>query len=134
MKKLIEKTGLAFIALCILYYSAAKADYPKEIEISSKYKQINVGQPLILRLTYKFEQPQLSARSGEILTSMSPKANVQVKRDDEEIFKPGYYYLAPYDLYLQDRDGLTYSGDFILFYDSSKKGLIQTRDSHLLNI
>lgn len=124
MKKLIEKAGLAFIALCILHCYVAKADYPKEIEISSKHKHINVGQPLILRLTYGFEQPQLAARSGELLTSMSPKANVQVKRDDKEIFKPGHWYLGQYDLHLQDNKGLTYSGYSILFYDSAKNGLI----------
>jgi len=124
MKKLTDKIGLALVVLCILHCSIAKADYPKEIEISSKYKQINVGQPLILRLTYRFELPQFSTRADELLTSMSPGATVQVKKNDKEIFDPGYYYLAPYDLYLQDKEGLTYSGDFILFYDSSKKKLI----------
>jgi len=124
MKRLIKKTGYVFILLCILYYSSAEADYPKEVEISSKYKQINAGQPLIIILTYKFEQPQLSARSGEILTSMSPKANVQVKKNGEVIFDPGYWYLGQYGLHLQDNKGLTYSGNFILFYDSFKKGLI----------
>ena len=127
MKKLIDKIGLILIVLCILHCSAAKADYPKEIEISSKYKQINVGQPLILRLTYKFEQPQFSARADELLTSISPRANVQIKKNDKEIFRPGYWYLGQYDLHLQDKEGLVYSGESMLFYDSAKKGLIFDR-------
>jgi tetratricopeptide (TPR) repeat protein len=124
MKKLNNKTGLVLTVLCALHCYEANADYPKEIEISSMHKQINVGQPFILRLTYRFEHPQLSAMSGELFTSISPEANVQVKRDGKEIFRPGYWYLNSYNLYLQDKKGLIYSGNAILFYDSAKKGLI----------
>lgn len=118
------KARIALVVLYIMQCSVGNADYPKQIEASTRNKYIKVGQPLILRLAYRFERPQFSPVSNEILTSIGPEATVQIKNNNKEILEPSYHHLAPYGLYPQDKKGLTYSGDFILFYDDFKKKLI----------
>jgi len=123
MRKLSGKIGIAFAAFYLMLCSVGSADYPTEIEISTKQKHIKVGEPLIIKLTYRFEQPQFSPRVDKVFTAIGPNAIVQIKKNDEEILSPGHH-LGPDDLYLQDTEGLKYTGDFLFFYDFFKKKLV----------
>ncbi len=122
MKNSNGKTRVALVAICtILQCAVAGADYPKEIGLSSKQKQMKVGEPLILRLTYRFEKPQVSGETQEIYSSMGPESSLRITANGEEILEPT---LVRPDLYPQDTKGMTYSGNFIIFYDSFKRRLI----------
>ena len=125
MGNLTTKAGITFVMLCLIFDSviSASLDYHTQIEISSKNKNIRIGEPLIIKVTYKFEKPQYSNRADTFYTSIGPHATVQIKKDDEEILTQGYH-LGPGVLYLQDTEGLEYSGDFLLFYNLLKNNLI----------
>lgn len=120
MKMFMHKIKLGLILLCIIQCSSTRADYPKEIEISIKQKQIKVGQPLILQLTYKFDEPQISTGKDEFLLSLSPHATAEIKRGDEVVLEKGFHFKQN-DLYLQNEQGTMYSGNFVFFLDSSIK-------------
>ena len=123
MRKLIVKVAIAYTVFYLILCSVVNADNPKEIKIIAEQENIKVGEPLIIKVTYKFEQPQFSNRAENFFTSIGPHATVQIKKDDEEILTQGHH-LGPGDLYLKDTEGLKYSGDFMFFYDFFNNKLI----------
>ncbi len=123
MRKLPSNLGVAFVVLHVVLSSVGNADYPTRIEIGVEQRRIRIGEPLLIRVTFKFELPQFAPEPNRLLTAIGPEATVQIRKTGEEVLYSGHR-LGPYDLYLQDEKGLEYSGNFILFYDHSKNKLI----------
>lgn len=96
---------------------------PSSIEISSRQKSIRVGDPLILKLVYKFEKPQISIRTGNPLTSFSHSAYLKIEHHGGS-FSTDRFPIFPTDLYLQDKSGLEYSRQLVFLYHFGEKRLL----------
>jgi len=126
MRNSRTKAGIIFVALYLIANSAVSAlpDYPAEIEISIKHEHIKVGEPLIVKAMYRFEEPQVS-RTDELYQKMGAESVIQIKRDEADILALHYYdSVGPGTLFLQDTQGLMYACDFLLFYNFFENRLI----------
>lgn len=129
MKSRNNKIEIAIIAayltlsLTACAYTADKRSLPR-VELSTEKNFIKVGEPVIIKLTYRYKEPQISPRSNEVLDTIQHGAVVQIKNIDGTIKVP-MYPIYPSYLYRQDSQGLSYSGYFVLFYDLlDKKNLL----------
>jgi len=116
---------MILILLCILLNNVVSSVIPSNIEISTERSSIKVGEPLIMKLTYKFDKPQISPRTNEVLNNISldiRDAFFHVKGGDVDRL-PRYPLFLP-DLKLQGTQGLEYSGHFVVLYDLWKKKLM----------
>jgi len=119
--KKMKKQTLTLIIVYMIICSIGRADYPQEIEIDCKDNQIKVGEPLVLKLTHKYEKPQISEDDHKICPLMSYESSIQITKDDEEVFEKE---IIRGDLYLQDTKGINYSSNIIVFYDLFKNKLV----------
>ena len=125
------------------------------IHISSEKDTIAISEPLIFKMTYRFDRPQISTRTGKILDAVLPQAMVLIEIKDKDfvwlsrstyvdentIFvddKKNKYYRYPIEgtgLVLQDDSGVIYSGYFSLFHNRAKPGLIfDTTDTYTIMV
>lgn len=124
MKKLTGNITIAFALSYLVLCSIVSADYPAEVEISTKHQHIKVGEPLIVEVTYRFEKPQVS-KTNEFYQKMGSRSSIQIKRDEAGILTQHYYdSVGPGTLYLQDTKGLVYACDSLLFYNPFENRLI----------
>jgi hypothetical protein len=122
-------------------YTDGHANTPASVEITSPKTRIDIGEPLILKLTYKFEEAQMNAETGDIysgirhsscpLIELKDADNDWLKNfPDSSLFeKEGVKYypldLEPLTLLnVQDGEGLEYGGYFLISYNHYKESLV----------
>ncbi len=113
---------------------------PASIEISSSKATINLGEPLILKVTCKFEEPPRNAKTHDILPDIRRGSALLVELKDAdndwlaiypdftpfEIEGVKYYPLGlgPSTFNVRDKQGLEYTAYFIISYNRHKKNLV----------
>jgi hypothetical protein len=124
MKKLNRITRVvAFI--CLILCSVGNARTLSSVEITTQNTSIRVGEPLIVKLTYKFEQPLILAETNKVSGNAAYSAFFQVNDGSVEGgHSTDFYPLHGSTLLVQDIQGLEYSGSFVMFYDHAKKKLL----------
>ena len=77
MKGLTKKLQLVIAAMSlVLSTEVISQGKPSQIEISSKNTLLQVGDPLTIRLVYKYEKPLIKPATGEIVQSFSHYAHI----------------------------------------------------------
>ena len=125
MKQDMKNITLAtIISICLVLCSTAMARRLSSVKISSQNTSIRAGEPLIIKLTYKYEQPQIIGKTDKVFSSLPHNAYYQVVEKATEANKPiNPLPLFPASLILQDSGGKEYSSHFVIFYDLSKNML-----------
>jgi hypothetical protein len=134
-----NKILLVILLSCFLQSKAISNNIPASVEITSPKVTIDIGEPLILKLTYKFEEPQMNAETGDIHSGFHHSTSLLIELKDADndwlvnypdfiLFeKEGVKYypleLQSLNLNVQDEQGLEYSGYFLISYNHYKKGL-----------
>ena len=131
-------------ALYARTYTDGHANTPTSVQITSPKTALDIGEPLILKLTYKFEEPQMNAETNDIYSSIRHSSCPLIELRDADNYwlinfpdfiffeKEGVkYYPLEFEpfglLHVKDEDGLEYSGYFIILYNQHKKGLVFDR-------
>lgn len=96
---------------------------PSGIEISSKYTAIQVGEPLIFKLVYRYEEPLIKPATGKIKESLLHHAYLKIEHHEGKFLTDGFP-IFPMDLTLQDKQGLEYSGQFVFLHHPGEKRLL----------
>ena len=124
MRKLSGKITIAFALSYLILCSIVSAHYPKTVEIKTNQKHIKIGEPLIVKAMYRFEESQVS-KTNEFYQKMGAESVIQIKRDEANKLPRAYYdSVGPGTLFLQDTQGLVYACDFLLFYNPYENRLI----------
>ena len=135
-----NKVLLVILLSCFLQSKATSNNIPASVEITSPKATIDIGEPLILKLTYKFEEPQMNAETGDILSGIRHSSCLLIELKDADndwlvhypdfspFEKDGAQYhpleLQPFvHLNVQDIQGLEYSVYFLILYNHYKKNL-----------
>ncbi len=114
--------GLISIVFSGPAFSAGRPKGWPEVSGTLVHDTVRIGEPVIVHLTCRFEEPQVSpANPNVILSTQSFQSCVEVKKDDKRI---AYLPLLPSVLYRTDTEGLEYSRDAILFFNHDEKRLI----------
>lgn len=105
------------------------------VELSSNRTSIKACEPLIIKLTYRYKEPQVSPRSDAVLDTIQHGAIAEVKYADGSIKVP-MFPIYPSLLHRQDTRGLIYSGHFVLFYDylDKKEFLFEKPGTYLVTL
>jgi hypothetical protein len=117
-----------FIVVCLTSNLIAnannvdKSDFP-HINLSAETVSIKIGEPLLLKLAYKYDEPKISPLTGEISEEIRHFAYLKIEHH-EGSFSTDRFPIFPIELLLQDTQGLEYSGQFVFFYHSGEKRLI----------
>ncbi len=129
---MIQKYKL-FIIILLLFFNVnvhAKDTNEPKLEIKAYSSDIKIGEPLILEIQVKYEKPNISSETGEIITSRrisSPYLIITKKGQKEEIkYEYDSILNKPLPLIEKGSKGLEYTGSFIAFYDQNKKSLLLT--------
>ncbi len=96
------------------------AYYP---EISTEKNTIQVGEPLVLTLTYRYVKPQLVPDSNELKLTVSGGGSLQVMDGTGRVIIERHGLYEPGVLRRVDTVGLIYRANFVVFYNH-KQGLI----------
>ncbi len=124
-------------------YSGGHTDMPVSVKISSPKTTIDMGEPLILKFTYIFEEPQINAETGDVYSSIRHPHGflIEIKDNDNDWLanfpdytpfeKDGIKYfpldlpsLQTSSLYVQDKEGLEYSNYVLIPYELYKKSFV----------
>ena len=90
------------------------------LKISIPRTSMNIGEPLVVGLEYRFKEPQISNKK-EILKQIDPEAYLCIDKENVSIYRDRLQYL--FKLQLQDEAGLDYKGTFIIWYNVLEKKL-----------
>ena len=124
MKGLSKKYQLVTLVMSlVLGIAVTSQGKPSQIEISSKNPSLRVGDPLIFRLVYKYDEPLLKPATGEIVQSFPHYAHLKVEHSEGR-FPMNQLYIYPTDLTLKDNLGLEYEGQFVLLYHPGEKRVL----------
>ena len=96
---------------------------PSSIELNSNNISIRVGDPLILKLVYKYEEPLLKSTTREIIESIRHHAYLTIE-NSEGHFLTNRFPIYPLDLTLKNNRGLEYGEQFVFFYHPGENRLI----------
>jgi hypothetical protein len=135
-----NKILLVILLSCFLQSKAVSNNIPASVEISSPRATIDIGEPLILKLTYKFEEPQMNAETGDILSGIRHSSCLLIElKDADNDWLVNYPDFSPFEkdgtkyhplelqpfvhLNVQDIQGLEYSVYFLILYNHYKKNL-----------
>jgi hypothetical protein len=124
-------------------YSGGHTGMPVSVKIASPKTTIDMGEPLILKFTYIFEEPQINAETGDVYSSIRnpPGPLIEIKDTDNDWLanfpdytpfeKDGIKYfpldlpsLQTSSLYVQDKKGLEYSNYVLIPYELYKKSFV----------
>ncbi len=86
-----------------------------KIEIISQAQEIRVGEPLILKLVYRFQQPIISPDTGKVRENFKHSAYLNIEHKDKK-FSTRRVPLFPIDLKIKNGQGLEYDRWFVCFY------------------
>jgi hypothetical protein len=110
------KFKIMILAIMFVISSFVKGDTPSfTIQVIPQSQVIRVGQPLVFKLKYIFDQPQTEPDNGQVRESFRHDAYFDIKHEDGSFSVKGYP-LFPTDLALEDGQGLVYSKYFLCFY------------------
>src|SRR4030042_2700546 len=135
-----NKILLVILLSCFLQSKSISNNIPASVEITYPKATLDIGEPLILKLTYKFEEPQMNAETSDIHSGIRHSSCLLIELKDADndwlvnypdfspIEKDGAKYhpleLQPFvHLNIQDEQGLEYSGYFLILYNHYKKSL-----------
>jgi hypothetical protein len=111
---------------------------PYTTEISSPTKLIGVKEPIIIKITHRFKNPQFSSSKGKILPSVPNEEFILIEMKDKN-WQPKFsrakkirsdagteYFMYPLfsQLVLEDSKGLIYSNYFVFQYNLIKNDYI----------
>ncbi|MBN2181264.1 MAG: hypothetical protein JW715_05070 [Sedimentisphaerales bacterium] len=122
MKNEVLKTNFIVALLCLMN-SLGIADYPVEVKINVAQKNIGIGEPLILKVIFRFENPQVTEERGKILDSINHQMSIRIYHK-EDLTNEIFLSKRKHFLYLENNKGLVYGGSIILLYDDYKNKLI----------
>ena len=112
-----KNTETVIIVLCLLLCSMVFAmPEPNVMEITTSQSTIKIGEPLIITVTSKFNEPQISPKTKQIMNRPKIEFVLSLKTDDMDEPKR-VAPLAPMASKRVDPNGLEYSTQFMLFYD-----------------
>ena len=142
-------SGLLFISFVlnpVLYatsYSGRDTGTPVSAKISSPKTTIDMGEPLIINLTYIFEEPQINAETGDVYSSIRHPHGFLIEiKDNDNDWLANFPDYPPFEnegikyfplelpslqfssLYVQDKEGLEYSNYLLVSYEYYKKSLV----------
>jgi hypothetical protein len=124
MKSLSNKLQLVITVMSLVLGTAVTSQgKPSQIEASSKNTLLQVGDPLTLRLVYKYEKPLIKPATGEIVQSFPHYAYLKIE-DSEGRFPMNRFPIHPMDLTLKDNLGLEYEGQFAFLYHPGEKRIL----------
>ncbi|MBW1921226.1 MAG: hypothetical protein JRI81_13530 [Deltaproteobacteria bacterium] len=123
MRNLNSKTWTAFAVLWLMLNCAVYGDKPAEIEISTQQTSIRVGEPLVIKLTYRWQKPLVRLGTNKVLSKIEHHAYLNIRGKDEGSSISGYP-IFPAELELEGMEGLEYEGHFIVFYDHDKNKIM----------
>lgn len=91
------------------------------VEITTRKPSIRVGEPMVIKMTYRFREPQLSRRTGEIYETIGHMMPYEVTAAaGKGAVQKG---ISSVDLNLTDRAGLEYSGPLLVWFSSATRRL-----------
>jgi len=124
MKGLSKKLQSAIAVMSLVLSTAVTSQgKPSQIEISSKDALLQVGDPLTLRLVYKYEKPLIRPTTGEIVQSFPHYAHLKVEHSEGR-FSMNRFPIFPTDLTVKDSLGLEYDGQFVSLYHRGQKRIL----------
>lgn len=148
MKNLRRTFLLGLLLTCFLLnpalyahtYTDGHANTPTSVQITSPKTTLDISEPLILKLTYKFEEPQMNAETNDIYSGIRHSSCLLIELKDADndwlvnypdfspFEKEGVKYypleLQSLNLNVHDEQGLEYSGYFLISYNHYKKSLV----------
>jgi len=123
-KGLTKKFQMVIVVMSlVLSNTVTSQGKPSQIEISSKNTLLQVGDPLTIRLVYKYEKPLIKPATGEIVQSFSHYAHLKIE-DPEGRFPMNRFPIHPMDITLKDNLGLEYEGQFAFLYHQGEKRIL----------
>jgi len=124
MKGLSKKLQLVIAVMSLVLGTTVTSQAkPSQIEISSKDTLLQVGDPLTLRLVYKYEKPLIKPATGEIAKSLLHHAHLKVE-DPEGRFPMNRFPIFPMNLTSKNNLGLEYEGQFAFLYHPGEKRVL----------
>jgi hypothetical protein len=114
-----NKIELIIILSVQFFLGASLATGPSAMEISASRTHIKVGEPLLISLTYSYQEPRISEVTKKISTLVWLR-NFRLRvQDVNDNASQKTFGLMPIRLTLQGTEGLEYKGTFNVFYDDS---------------
>jgi len=124
MKGLSNKLQLVIAVISLVLSTAVSSRAkPSQIVISSKNNLLQVGDPLTIRLVYKYEKPLIKPATGEIVQSFPHYAHLKVEHSEGR-FPMNRFPIFPTDLTVKDSLGLEYDGQFVSLYHRGEKRVL----------
>jgi len=118
-----NKVTIMILILTMLLTNMSFSTEPYTMKIDGLQKQLKVGEPLLIKLIYHYQEPKISTTTGDIKRSLRMQGlHLQVRSGTEETEKT--YKIMPTKLTLQGTQGLEYKGLVNIFYDFSRRKLI----------
>ncbi len=96
---------------------------PYRIVIDSKHRSLKVGDPLILKLVYKYETPLVNPTTSEVVESFLHHAYLRIEHR-EAVYSTNRLPVFPSSLTLEDKNGLEYSKWFVFLYHPGERRLL----------
>lgn len=141
MMDFVKKDCVVVVAIFTLILTQVSVAMDKfTMEISTQRKDIEIGEPLLVKVNLIFEHPQISTLTKKLSTSIETDVwTLQVQHSDDE---PSLYPLVlPVRLNLQDTEGLAYEGVIEVFCHLyrekkvlSKKIIFEKQGSYIFGI
>ena len=104
------------------------------IEISTKQTSIRLGEPLLVKLSYRFKKAQVSPRTGAVYGKIPHSASIQIEKGEASSTIRDYP-IYPFHLNLEDKLGLEYSAVFILWYNyHDKKTFLDSSGDYTIRV
>ena len=126
--KKIIKTAIV-ISYLLLCSMANATPEPNVVEISAMQTTLKIGEPLVITVTCKFNESQISHKTKKIAESLNIGLLLNVRTDD--MTEPKMVPLPPEFSEMIDANGLEYSVQFALLYDHlADAGMKMIRGKH----
>lgn len=123
MTDLSKTVKIVLITALILSMPVISNGIPSRIEISSKYTAIQVGDPLIFKLMYRYEEPMIQLATEKIKESLLHRAYLKIEHHKGKLLTDRFP-IYPMELTLQDKQGLEYSGQLVFLHHPGENRLL----------
>jgi len=123
MTDLSKTVKIALITPLILSMPVISNGIPSRIEISSKNTAIQVGDPLIFKLMYRYEESMTQLATEKIKESLLHRAYLKIEHQDGNLLTDRFP-IYPMELTLQDKQGLEYSGQLVFLNHPGENRLL----------
>lgn len=123
MTGLSKTVKIVLITSLILGMPVISNGIPSRIEISSMYTTIQVGDPLIFKLVYMYEEPMIKQATEKIKESLLHRAYLKIEHREGKLLTDRFP-IYPMELALQDKQGLEYSGQLVFLHHPGENRLL----------